>query len=64
MAGHEAVPLRPRLSLASGSQFVVLHRRFAEYVAEGFESSSEALEIIAKGPVYSARIASGSMARE
>eukprot|EP00439_Symbiodinium_sp_Y106_P079226 s515_g17.t3 len=68
MGGHQdGIPIRPNLTLASGSQFVVLHRDFAEFALDGLgETGEEVLKLVADGPDYIGRInqSSRSLARE
>ncbi|CAE7248366.1 Xylt1 [Symbiodinium sp. CCMP2592] len=68
MGGHQdGIPIRPNLTLASGSQFVVLHRDFAEFALDGLgETGEEVLKLVADGPDYIGRInqSGRSLARE
>ncbi|CAE7754769.1 Xylt1 [Symbiodinium necroappetens] len=68
MGGHQdGIPIRPNLTLASGSQFVVLYRDFAEFALDGLgETGEEVLKLVADGPDYIGRIkqSSRSLARE
>lgn len=65
MGGHEsAIPSRPGLTLASGSQFVVLFRDFAELAASAFEERGNHVAVLKTWSHLNVSISAGDVLGE